>query len=117
MGNTASHSHQPLERGYARDAFGDIKNTVCLIYFSFVCVIKIVLFSSLLSLLFIYICWRQLLFYIVYCHFNFNELKTHNARPRDFSIFSMTRILDSEVKSLARYNNILAVTMLINSEE
>lgn len=32
MGNTASHTHEPLERGYARDAYGDIKNTVCLFY-------------------------------------------------------------------------------------
>lgn len=30
MGNTSSHTHEPLERGFARDRFGDIKNTVCL---------------------------------------------------------------------------------------
>lgn len=50
MGNTASHTHEPLERGYARDAYGDIKNTVCLFYL-FVCVLLIfgIFFSVVLS--------------------------------------------------------------------
>lgn len=35
MGNTSSHTHEPLERGFTRDRFGDIKNTVGLFMISF----------------------------------------------------------------------------------
>lgn len=35
MGNTSSHTHEPLERGFARDRFGDIKNSVCFFLFLF----------------------------------------------------------------------------------
>ena len=28
MGNTSSHTHEPLERGFTRGKFGDVKNGV-----------------------------------------------------------------------------------------
>lgn len=37
MGNsTSAHTHEPLERGFTRDRFGDIKNTVCLFIILFI---------------------------------------------------------------------------------
>lgn len=32
MGNQPSHTHEPLEHGFTRDAYGDIKNSVCFIF-------------------------------------------------------------------------------------
>jgi hypothetical protein len=29
MGNSSSSHHQPLERGFTRGTFGDVKNAVC----------------------------------------------------------------------------------------
>lgn len=52
MGNSSSHTHVPLERGYTRDAYGDIINTVCLLKF-FICfdLITTSFYSSFIYLL------------------------------------------------------------------
>lgn len=36
MGNSASHAHESLDKGFSRGTFGDVKNTVCTLnYFGF----------------------------------------------------------------------------------
>lgn len=29
MGNSSSHTHEPLDKGFTRGTYGDVKNTVC----------------------------------------------------------------------------------------
>lgn len=33
MGNSSSHTHEPLDKGFTRGTYGDVKNTVCTIFF------------------------------------------------------------------------------------
>lgn len=33
MGNSSSHTHEPLDKGFTRGTYGDVKNTVCTILF------------------------------------------------------------------------------------
>lgn len=30
MGNSSSHTHEPLDKGFTRGTYGDVKNTVCI---------------------------------------------------------------------------------------
>lgn len=49
MGNSSSHTHQQFDRAYTRDAYGDVKNTVRLLftfYFVFISVCLCLLFIT-----------------------------------------------------------------------
>lgn len=35
MGNSSSHTHEPLDKGFTRGTYGDVKNTVCTFSFYF----------------------------------------------------------------------------------
>lgn len=35
MGNSSSHTHEPLDKGFTRGTYGDVKNTVCIYVFIF----------------------------------------------------------------------------------
>lgn len=57
MGNTSSHTHEPLERGFTRGKFGDVKNGVGFLkntIFAFNFIVVLATTSQLLTLVSFY---------------------------------------------------------------